>query len=74
MLQDYITSTLHHIQAAKEQLCRQIPNIAGEALTIRKDNVSKDTDYLIESLKSVMVHLGECQQQVRHCKIGQLLN
>lgn len=69
MLQDYIASTLHHIQAAKEHLCRQLPDTAGEALTIRKNNVLKDTDYLIKALNSVMVHLSECQQQVGHCKI-----
>ncbi len=60
MLQDYITSTLYHIQAAKEQLWRQLSDTAGEALTLRKDDVLKDTDYLIESLNLIMVHLGEC--------------
>lgn len=75
MLQDSITLTLHHIQAAKEQLCRQLPSTAGEALTTRKDNVLKDTDYLIESLNLTMVHLGECQQQVRFARpLGHQIN
>ena len=65
MLQDYVTSTLHHIQAAKEQICRQLPNTATGVLIVRKNDVLKDTDYLIASLKSMVVHLGECQQQVK---------
>ena len=73
MLQDYVTSTLYHIQAAKEQLCRQLPNTAGEALTIRKNNTLKDTDYLIESLNLMTVHLGECQQQVKHLRIRSVI-
>lgn len=66
MLQDYVTSALHHIQAAKEQLYRKIPTEVGEAFTIRKDSVLKDTDYLIESLNSTTLHLSECQRQVRY--------
>lgn len=66
MLQDYITSTLYHIEAAKEQLCGHLPNTAKEILTIQKNKILKDTDYLIESLKSIIVHLGECQHQVKH--------
>ena len=64
MLQDYVTSTLCHMQAAREQLCRQLPDTAREVSIIRKKDVLKDADYLIESLKSAVVHLGECQQQV----------
>ena len=60
MLQDYITSTLHQIQAAKEQLCRQLPDTVGEVLTNRKNILLKDIDYLIESLYVTMVYLGEC--------------
>ena len=67
MLQDYVTSALHHLQTAKEQLGRQLPTAtAGDALTIRKNSILKDTDYLVESLKLMMVHLSECQQQVRN--------
>ena len=65
MLQDYVISALHHMQTAKEQLCRLLPTTAGEALIIRKNNILKDTDYLVESLNLMMVHLSECQQQVR---------
>ena len=70
ILQDYVTSALHHLQTAKEQLCRQLPTTttttAGDALIIRKNNILKDTDYLVESLNLMMVHLSECQQQVRN--------
>ena len=67
MLQDYVTSTLYHIKAAKEHVCRQLPNTAREVFIIRKNDVLKDTDYLIESLNSVLVHFGECHQQLRLC-------
>ena len=66
MLQDYITSALHHMQTAKEQLCRQLPTTVEDALTTRKNDMLKDTDYVVESLNLMMVHLSECQQQVRN--------
>lgn len=65
MLQDYVTLTLYHLQAAKVQLYRQLPDTAGQALTARKDVILKDTDYLIESLNAALRHLGECQQQAK---------
>ena len=65
MLQDYTTSTLNHVRAAKEQICRQFPDTVGESLTARKDSVLKDTEYLIKSLDDTLVHLDECQYQVR---------
>lgn len=77
MLQDYVTLTLYHLQAAKVQLYRQLPDTAGQALTARKDVILKDTDYLIESLNAALRHLGECQQQVRNlqdCETGQLIH
>ena len=65
MLQDYTTSTLYHVRAAKEQICRHFPDTVGESLTVRKNNVLKDTDYLIKSLDEILVHLDKCQHQVR---------
>ena len=65
MLQDYTTSTLHHVQAAKEQICRHFPDTVGESLTVRKNSVLKDTNYLIKSLNEILVHLDKCQHQVR---------
>ena len=66
MLQDYTTLTLYHVRAARKQLCRQLPDTVGQSLTVRKNSVLKDTDYLIKSLDEILVHLDKCQQQVRH--------
>ena len=61
MLQDYITSILHHIETAQAQFCWQTPTTTGDAIKMRKDNISKDADYLIEALKS-MVATGKALQ------------
>lgn len=65
MLQDYTTSTLHHAQAAKEQIRRHFPDTVRESLTVRRNSVLKDTDYLIKSLDKALVYLDKCQQQAK---------
>ena len=64
LLQDYAASTIYHAEAARDRLDRLIPETVPATFSTRKNNLLKDTDYIIESLDQLMAHLAQCLQEV----------